>query len=313
MVQGVRGVEETRVVDLLPAHWRAFLGRCDLSPPESSGPPADDLLLWRVVEAFSVVPFENATQINRLHEVGPKISSTELVINDFLSHGTGGTCFALSSALAELLVLFGFDARLCLGRVGPYTGRSYSPNHGAVIVHLGGRRLLCDPGLVFQRPILIPPPERSRMCRNVRECELLVEQNRHEHVLVLFRTPRGFHQHAMVDPAPASRQEFERAWMASFDPLVPADHLYMNKIIDGCLWTVRDRELTRRYAGGAAYTRPASFVEIARRWSMPESILWTAWQRTPYARRRYRVSRQLRAGAKAALDVLTLGLRPCAR
>jgi arylamine N-acetyltransferase len=63
---------------------------------------------------------------------------------NWLAHGTGGTCFAASGGLCTLLQTLGFDARRVSGSV-IRQGIEAHANHGSVLVCLTGTNYLVDP------------------------------------------------------------------------------------------------------------------------------------------------------------------------
>src|SRR5215471_2183224 len=99
----------------VPFHWRMFMKRYGLPPPASEAPSVE--LLEEIAAAFANIPFENATQINRLHEEGPELQLSSTLVAQHLLHGTGGICYALVHALKELLDLYGFAPALHQGSV----------------------------------------------------------------------------------------------------------------------------------------------------------------------------------------------------
>jgi N-hydroxyarylamine O-acetyltransferase len=62
---------------------------------------------------------------------------------NWLAHGTGGTCFPANGALCALLTAIGFDARRILGSV-MMEGVEHDGNHGSVLVRLDEVDYLVD-------------------------------------------------------------------------------------------------------------------------------------------------------------------------
>jgi arylamine N-acetyltransferase len=285
----------------LPFHWRMFMRRYQLPLPSAEAP--SESLLAELVSAFSNVPFENATQINRLYDAGPKPRAADVLITEHLLHGTGGICYCLVNALAELLELHGFAPRLHQGFVGEYPGARYTPNHAALTVSLHGRLHLCDPGMILSKPLTLADDGPSVFAEH-RESDLLAERNASGHLLVMFRSTHGFSHTFMVDLRPVTRLDFVRSWRRSFDPLIPADYLLVHKLVDRTLWMLRDQELVSRDANGRAIEHSASWREIGDRFGIDAPILERAWHRTKYARPSYRFGRELARAARTTMTVV---------
>jgi arylamine N-acetyltransferase len=62
---------------------------------------------------------------------------------NWLKHGTGGTCFPANGALCSLLCALGFDARRILGSV-MMEGIEHEGNHGTVLVRIDDTEYLVD-------------------------------------------------------------------------------------------------------------------------------------------------------------------------
>ncbi len=67
----------------------------------------------------------------------------EAFFENWLAHGTGGTCFPLNGGLAALLLSIGFDAKRASGSV-VQEGLARGGNHGTVIVRISGKDYLAD-------------------------------------------------------------------------------------------------------------------------------------------------------------------------
>ena len=69
---------------------------------------------------------------------------------DWLEHGTGGTCFPTNGALCTLLRALGFDATRMSGSI-LLAGIEQTGNHGSVLVTIGGTDYLADAQLASFR------------------------------------------------------------------------------------------------------------------------------------------------------------------
>ncbi|SRR6266478_1661795 len=92
------------------------------------------------------VPFDNVQK--RIWFAGPQTTPlpggdpTEF-FNNWLRHGTGGTCWPLNGGLYALLHALGFEARRIVGSV-VVEGYPQGANHGSVLVALDGISYLVD-------------------------------------------------------------------------------------------------------------------------------------------------------------------------
>lgn len=77
-------------------------------------------------------------------------------LEDWLAHGTGGTCFPVNGALCALLRALGFDARRISGAI-LLAGIEQAGNHGAVLVRLDGIDYLADAQLASFRALPLVP------------------------------------------------------------------------------------------------------------------------------------------------------------
>lgn len=102
------------------------------------------------------VPFDNVQK--RIHidsgsaERLPGDSPT-VFFDDWLRHGTGGTCWAGNGALAALLGSIGFAAQRGIGTM--MAGPDPTPNHGTVVVSFDDERYLVDASMLHGEPLLL--------------------------------------------------------------------------------------------------------------------------------------------------------------
>ncbi len=101
------------------------------------------------------VPFDNLQK--RLHlasgNPGPLPgNNSQQFFHDWLSYGTGGTCWSVSHALHDLLNALGFNAKR--GTATMLTSPTVQgPNHGTVIVTLDDCSYLVDGSMLTERPL----------------------------------------------------------------------------------------------------------------------------------------------------------------
>ena len=100
------------------------------------------------------VPFDNVRKLIALRtgDSGPLpgIDATDFLEN-FLQHGTGGTCWSSSNALFELVVSYGFVARRVAGSMRDLG----VPGHGTVKVTVREMDWLVDSSMLLMFPIPI--------------------------------------------------------------------------------------------------------------------------------------------------------------
>ena len=101
------------------------------------------------------VPFDNMQK--RLFYTGigkgpvPGHNSTDF-FQKWLTYGTGGTCWANSHAMHDLLVALGFDVVRCAGTMLS-SPDAVGPTHGTVMATLDNRRYLVDGSMLTEKPV----------------------------------------------------------------------------------------------------------------------------------------------------------------
>lgn len=108
------------------------------------------------------VPFDNVFKRIQLAEqlAGPLPGDrAEDFFRSWLTHGTGGTCWAGNGALRELLQSLGFDAQrgVCTMMVAP----DLPPNHGTVSVRIEDRVWLVDASMLHSEPLPLTDDDTS--------------------------------------------------------------------------------------------------------------------------------------------------------
>jgi len=106
--------------------------------------------LKKLTQSFCRIPYENATKIikARAFQEAERFRLPNEVFQNFLDHGTGGTCFSLTYFFYFILKECGFQLYPLMA------DRSYGKNtHCALIVILDGERYLIDPGFLLEVPI----------------------------------------------------------------------------------------------------------------------------------------------------------------
>jgi N-hydroxyarylamine O-acetyltransferase len=122
--------------------------------------PAPDLAgLRRVYAAWcAAVPFDNVRKMVHLAEGRPGPlpgSSADDFFAGWLEHGAGGTCWAGNGALHDLLAALGFEVERAVATMLA-TPDTSGPNHGSVVVSLGGERWIADASILSGEPLRLP-------------------------------------------------------------------------------------------------------------------------------------------------------------
>ena len=110
------------------------------------------------------VPFDNVQKLVHLSEGSsaplPGSDATGF-FNTWLEDGTGGTCWAGSTALLALLSELGFTVERALATM--MAAPNLPPNHGSVRVLIEGRHYLVDSSILFGDPLLLERDGETRV------------------------------------------------------------------------------------------------------------------------------------------------------
>jgi arylamine N-acetyltransferase len=175
---------------------------------------ADQDLLSGVLLSFANLPYENLSKIIKHHECEDpyaKISLPEEVFEGYLEYGLGGTCFALTFFLQAILSSNGFSCYPVMAdmRQGPNT-------HCALIVQLGGRKLLADPGYLLNEPLPVSPGQTVSIETGQSKIRLEYEAAAGTyHLYTQLAGTLKWRYCFRDDPVPAGR--FLRLWISSFE------------------------------------------------------------------------------------------------
>ncbi|MPZ13906.1 MAG: hypothetical protein GEU73_05705 [Chloroflexi bacterium] len=110
------------------------------------------------------VPFDNVRKLIHLHANVPGPLPGDHAAEFFeawLSHGTGGTCWAGNGALHALLVSLGLAAGRGIGSM--LTSPDVPPNHGTVWVDVEGARYLVDASILHSEPLCLKEGAATRI------------------------------------------------------------------------------------------------------------------------------------------------------
>lgn len=187
----------------------AFLKHFRLSADRT---PRD--LLRDVATAFANLPYENLTKIIKEDQEQAAIRARRLpaeVLADHFAAGAGGTCFSLTATLLHIVRSLGWEAEPLLAN------RRYGENtHCALLVWIGGRPHLLDPGYLILDPIPLDTRGQTRIVTEFNELVLTPQAEGHR--LDLATVAQGQRKHRLTFKTdPADPGEFLQAWDASFD------------------------------------------------------------------------------------------------
>lgn len=169
--------------------------------------------LAALVAAFARLPYENLTKIIKASESaspGEARRTPEEVFRDHLALGTGGTCFSLTATLLYLVRSMGLPAEPILA------DRSYGSNtHCALLVRIGGKPHLIDPGFLILRPIALDSAGAGELAGSPEGLSLVPQPNVAK--LDLFSLHPGRRAYRLTyRTEPVDAGEFLRVWNESF-------------------------------------------------------------------------------------------------
>jgi N-hydroxyarylamine O-acetyltransferase len=101
------------------------------------------------------VPFDNIQKRLALaaDAPGPLPGNTaEDILWSWLAYGTGGTCWATSHGLHDLLQALGFDVVRATGTMLS-SPDARGPNHGTIVARIDGEQYIVDGSMLTDRPI----------------------------------------------------------------------------------------------------------------------------------------------------------------
>jgi len=187
---------------------RHFLGHFGLT----AGAP-DFAQLERVLSHFARLPYENISKIIKLNQhflTLERIRLPEEVMEGYVRHNLGGTCFSLSYFLQTILLHLGYTSGIVMADMG-----ARANVHCALMVAVEGRRFLVDPGYLLTRAMEFHP-ERSRLYSGLHTgVEVRFDHARERYALSTFDRQVKKLRYTFRDRV-TPLEEFLQHWLASF-------------------------------------------------------------------------------------------------
>lgn len=208
-------------------------------------PKADTDGLRAVYRAWcDHIPFDNLQKLVALRQDRKPLpgDDAEEFFRNWLSDGTGATCWASSNALYHLLVHLGFDVvRLTAAMLD-----LPDPNHGTNLVTVDGSSYLADSSVLSGEPI-----EAGGDRTMVDSSHYLVEL-RPEGDAWLMTFPSAMFERMVcrVFAEPADAGTYQRLHERTRELSVFNDHLHVTRHLDGSVWNLRHRTLTELCPAG---------------------------------------------------------------
>lgn len=185
-----------------------FFERCGIDKTLHSS-----ILIYRIAEVFSRIPYENLTKIIKTDSMVTPSSSMRYpdeLIGDYLKWGTGGTCFSLTAAIVAVYNAVGIESYPLLA------DRHYGPDtHCGLMMVIPEGLMLLDPGYLLFTPVLLPREKPVSVVTSYNTIELVPLQNGEKvEFYTMVKGNRKLRLVYKVKPVDPSR--FARAWEESF-------------------------------------------------------------------------------------------------
>lgn len=246
----------------------------------------DRELLAKLTRAFGRLPYENFTKVLRAAEyqsLEQRLRTPEIVLEDHVALGAGGTCFSLTNFFRAVLHHAGFvaDPVLC--------DRSYGPEtHCALMVPLEGSLYLVDPGYLLEEPLLIP--DRGESVQRTATGTVQLRRLGESRQLLLITNQGGKRRirYRMRD-IPSSEERFRARWVDSFDWAMMR-HLCISRVTEQGQLYVRDQALRmiRPEGVGTASVRTSFEHEVERHFGIDPRIVAQAREAVQKLKEDYR-------------------------
>ncbi len=190
------------------------------------GPPCAALVDRFHAEYITRVPFENLTKLIkavRHRGTGASVRAPVEFWQDHLRLGSGGTCFAATSACHFLLRYAGIPSKLLFCHLPAEEPQA----HAALWVPLEGRDLLVDVGYALPAPVELNPEAVTR--RKTPYADIEVRPGPGGEFLVFTEDDRGPKFRYRFKLEAAKDEAYQEAWKHTFDLSAP----YMRRLALG--------------------------------------------------------------------------------
>lgn len=170
--------------------------------------------LKEILHHFSNLPYENISKIIKHHQIAEirldKIRLPDQVIHEHMEMHLGGTCFSLTYFLQEILSDCGFICYPVMADM--HSGENV---HCCLIVILGEKKYLVDPGYLLTTPMEIDPKQPRLYKTESTGVELIYKKSDAKYHLYTFNNMETKWRYKFAD-RPTPMDEFIQHWLASF-------------------------------------------------------------------------------------------------
>jgi arylamine N-acetyltransferase len=203
-----------------------------------SGDPDLDLLK-AVVSSYAEVPYENITKIIRKFSEPDRdlrLRGPDEVMKGFVEDHTGGTCFSLTWCLGSILSDAGYR---CYPAMADMKRRNI---HCALVVRIGGRKYLVDPGYLLGDPVELTA-DPVTIPTSFGKVELRPRGAASYDLFTIAGGEKSWRYRLRTTPV--SKATFFRHWQNSFS-LPMMNSLQLTKLTPGGHLYIRDHHLRLR-------------------------------------------------------------------
>lgn len=189
------------------------------------------------------IPFDNLQKLVALREDRRPLPGDRAAefFHNWLRDGTGGTCWASSNALHDLLAYLGFDVTRLTAAMLDLP----DPNHATNLVSVDGAGFLADTSVLSGEPIEVAG-ERTEVHSSGYQVELTPDGDTW---VMTFPSVMADRMVCRVFPGPSDVDTYRRLHEAT-RALSPFNHqLHVTRHRNGYVWNLRHRTLTRLSSG----------------------------------------------------------------
>ena len=232
------------------------------------------------------VPFENATKLLKAARTGLSPASIRGPVefwDEHLRWGTGGTCFASTSAYQFLLRFLGFSSTLIFCQLPAERAES----HCALVVATEDGPILVDVG--YALPVPLPLPKGAGLRRKTAYYDLEIRRGPGEEYLLFSEDNRGQRFRYRFEPTPASEAAYQKAWGMTFRPEAPyMRRMALGRFVEGTRYLYKDPEVVFEITREGEQTRPLPEPPeetLSQLFGLPQALLEQASSTLKYLTR----------------------------